>query len=307
MAESGTFVAPSVTVQSVLFHTAPEAVERALEATHRAAEIGWLEGTGGAVVVSLGDCSPTPTLTEAQLEDWRGRFPSLGEIRYQFFGENLGHGGAQNRIAETTVSDYLVIANPDVVISPRTIQSLLRVFADESVGIAEAKQLPIEHPKDYDRRTGATSWAAGAYSMLPTGLFTDIGGFDSESFFMYCDDVDLSWRIREAGHKIVFQPGASIFHDKTLSAGARWQPTSAERYFSAEAALLLTYKWSRPDLTDQILASFDAAAHTDADAARAAAEFRSRAARGALPEQRDAQHRTAEFVAGNYATHRFVL
>jgi len=307
MASETTIGAPSVTVQSVLFHTPPEALERALEATHRAAEIGWFEGTGGAVIVSFGDCSPTPTLTDAQLQEWRERFPSLAEIRYQFFGENLGHGGAQNRIAASTVSDYLVIANPDVVISPRTIQSLLQVFTDPAVGIAEAKQLPIEHPKDYDSRTGATSWAAGAYSMLPTGLFKDVGGFDSDSFFMYCDDVDLSWRIRETGHKIVFQPGASIFHDKKLSDGGRWQPTSSERYFSAEAALLLTYKWSRPDLTDQILAAFDASAHLDADAARAAAEFRSRRERDVLPGQRDPQHRTAEFVGGNYATHRFIL
>ncbi|MBF4514084.1 glycosyltransferase [Plantibacter sp. VKM Ac-2885] len=296
---------PSVTVQSVLFHTPPEAIERALEATHRAAEIGWLEKTGGAVVVSFGDCSPTPTLTESWLRVWRDRFPSLSEIRYEFFGENLGHGGAQNRIAASTTSDYLVIANPDIVISPRAIQSLLKVFADPAVGIAEAKQLPLEHPKDYDSRTGATSWAAGAYSMFPTRLFKDIGGFDAESFFMYCDDVDLSWRIREVGRKIVFQPGASVFHAKTLSENGRWRPTSSERYFSAEAALLLTYKWSRPDLTDQILSSFDASG--DLDAARAAREFRSRMERDALPEQRDPHHRTAEFTDGNYATHRFVL
>lgn len=296
-----------MTVQSVLFHTEPAALERALEATHRAAEIGWFEGTGGAVDVSFGDCSPTPSVTDDQLDDWRARFPSIGDIRYQFFGENLGHGGAQNRIAESTVSDFLIIANPDVVISPRTIQTLLGVFADPSVGIAEAKQLPIEHPKDYDTRTGATSWAAGAYSMLPTRLFTDVGGFDSESFFMYCDDVDLSWRIRESGHKVVFQPAASIFHDKKLSGGARWQPTSAERYYSAEAALLLTYKWSRRDITEQILAGFDASAQFDSDAARAAAEFRERGRAGTLPRQRDPQHKTAEFVDGNYAEHRFVL
>ena len=51
----------------------------------------------------------------------------------------------------------------------------------------------------------------GADMMLPRKIFSDMGGFDSD-FFMYGEEQDLSWRIKEAGYQIWNVPEAKIIH-----------------------------------------------------------------------------------------------
>jgi GT2 family glycosyltransferase len=223
----------------------------------------------------------------------------------EFFGENLGHGGAQNRLADAALTDLILVANPDVIPTARALSILASTLGDASVGIAEAKQLPLEHPKDYDRATGATSWCSGAFSMMRAEVFRAVGGFDHETFFMYCDDVDLSWRIRATGRAAIMQPAAVVHHDKRLSASGSWIPTGSERYYSAEAALLLAHKWSRPDIVESIAAAFSAG--DDPIEHSALAELRRREAGGLLPAPLDREHRTADFGDGTYGTHRFSL
>lgn len=295
----------TITLQSVLFHSDLARVERALESLDNAARWGRFDGAFAAVDVRIGDCSPSPLVSPALLEQWRVAFPNLSGIDYRFFGENLGHGGAQNRLAEASDSDFLVFANPDVIVDADALSLLVREFADPTVAAVEAKQLPLEHPKDYDPRTGATSWVAGAFCMVDRAVFVELGGFDHESFFMYCDDVDLSWRIRASGRKVLIQPAALAFHDKRVGGSGVLEPTTAERYFSVESALILAAKWSRPDIVDGILAHFDA--HPEATATRACTEFRRRRDAGLLAEPHDPDHLTAEFTGGNYAHHRYGL
>ena len=54
---------------------------------------------------------------------------------------------------------------------------------------------------------------AGAFMMVPKTVLTQIGDFD-ESFFMYGEDVDLSFRIQKAGYKNYYFAGSSIIHFK---------------------------------------------------------------------------------------------
>lgn len=293
----------SITVQSIIFHTAPASLERALVGIERAVEVGRSEGMHGHVRVSYGDSSSSPVLTNEQLERWRTQFPLIADIRYEFFGENLGHGGGQNRLASSTTTDLLLISNPDIIPSARALGYLARVLADSTVGIAEGKQLPLEHPKDYDTATGDTAWASGAFCMFRTEQFQGIGGFDHRSFFMHGDDVDLSWRFRHAGHRVLFQPAAVVFHDKRLNGDGTWAPSGAERYYSAESALFLAYKWSRDDILESLLA--DMSNFPDDTIQKAVKEFERRRAEGELPERLDPTHTTAEFTGGNYAAHRW--
>ncbi len=139
--------------------------------------------------------------------------------------------------------------------------------------------------------------------MIPGAIFEEIGCFDSDTFFLYCDDVDFSWRVRLAGHRVIYQPTATVFHDKRLSDEAGWLPSGAEKYYSAEAALLLPYKWSRPDITQRILKEFQA---SNLDyLQKAAKEFLAREAALTLPGQIDPEHRVGSFVGDMYAVHRF--
>jgi GT2 family glycosyltransferase len=295
----------SVQVQSILFNNEPLAIERALTSMARSADLAQREGVVSRVRVCLGDCSPAPVFSDGAVKLLREKFANAMDIEYRFFDANLGSAQGHNRLAEDADSDFLVIQNPDAVPSPRLLERMIECFKSIHVGMVEAKQLPIEHPKEYDHKTGETLWASTACAMIPVFLFKQLGGFDAESFFLYCDDVDFSWMVRNAGYMVVFQPAAFVMHDKRLSDEAGWQTSAAERYYSAEAAMILAYKWSREDLAESICSYFkeNGADHEK----KAAAEYERRRDENLLPAQLDSNHQIGYFVDNLYSKHRYAL
>ena len=294
-----------IQAQSVLYGNGFSSIERAVLSLGRAAELAIESGMAGRVELVYGDSSRNPCLSDSQLDHLCGLYPETLSIRYDFFGRNCGSARGHNRLAEAAAADFILVVNPDVVVSPRVLIHLLRAFALPGTGMAEAKQLPIEHPKDYDPQTGETGWATTACALIPLPLFHALGGFDADTFFLYCDDVDFSWAVRMAGYKVIFQPGAVVFHDKRLSDEGKWLPSEAEKYYAAEAALLLAHKWSRPEIVEKILGEYGA--YGDPVTSRAKAEFEARRRSGRLPAPRDAEHRIGQFIDGMYARHRYSL
>ena len=299
---ASTVTAPTLRVQSVLYLMEPAAILKAARSLAVAARYAIQTGVISGIEIGYGDCSPEPCLNADHIATVEQEL----QASYTFFGANLGSARGHNALAKESDADYLMILNPDVLLGSRTLHDLMTPFATTpDVGMTEGHQLPIEHPKHYDVGTGFTGWAATACAVTPTPLFRQLGGFDADTFFLYCDDVDYSWRVREAGHKVIFLPSAIVFHDKRLSPTAQWQPSGAERYYSAEAALLMAHKWSRPRLVKWLLHQFDSSA--DDPQQRAADEFRKREREGRLPEPRDGRHRVGFFRHGRYARHRYNL
>jgi GT2 family glycosyltransferase len=298
-------------VQSLLFHTPVASIERMLAALDNAARIGLADDRCDAVVVTLGDGSAQRVLSDDDVARLSAAYPHLRTIRYHFFDANVGTSRGHNAMArlagdEADAPTHLIFSNPDVVAEPRAIWRMLEVFDDPEVGFVEAKQLPIEHPKDFASGTGETGWATTAFAMTPASVFAELDGFDEESFFMYCDDVDYSWRVRESGRTVVYQAAAVVFHDKYLSIDGEWQPTGAEVRFSAQAALVLAHKWSRPGLVEKILTMYEDPAALEVHQ-EAAAWFRDKREKGTLPEPRDAERKIGVFRNSRYAEHRYPL
>ncbi len=294
----------SLQIQTVLYQNDKQSLYTSLESLKRAVEISAKEqGAIEHAVVWYGDASPSPLFSPQQTEALRARYAPALEVQYVFFGFNSGTSKGHNLLAERCEAEYLLVMNPDVIVCPRFFCESMKPFAREDVGIVEGRQTPLEHPKAYDPQTGETAWASGACMLLPSALYHKAGGFDAESFFLYCDDVDLSWRVRLLNKKIIYQPLAPVFHAKRLSASAQWQPTAAERYYSAEAALLMAHKWSNPQRVAYLLSAF--LDSTDEDLQKAAQAFQSRKTQGTLPTPLDPQHRVATFVGDNYTKHRF--
>jgi O-antigen biosynthesis protein len=61
---------------------------------------------------------------------------------------------------------------------------------------------------------------AGAFMLIKRNVFTEVKGFD-EDFFMYGEDIDLSYRIQKAGYKNYYFPETSIIHYKGASTKKR--------------------------------------------------------------------------------------
>ncbi|MCS3744339.1 glycosyltransferase family 2 protein [Rhizobium sp. BK661] len=300
-------------VQSILYRTDTESLRLSFLAMAHAAKMLKIHGLVGQIHLAYGDCSPSPILSDALLERWHeevGLADDL-QVEYHFFDANLGSARGHNTLmskakgplAKDGTGGFLAIMNPDVKLAGNAFLQLVKTLLRPGVGMVEARQLPIEHPKHYDEESGETSWASTATAVTTSKVYWDLDGFDAETFFLYCDDVDFSWRVRELGYKVVFQPGAVIFHDKRLSLDGSWAASEAEAYYSAEAALLLTHKWSRSDLTNKYLNYFQTCA--DPVLARAATEFERRRDSQTLPVPRTSAREIAQFVGLEYAKHRF--
>lgn len=127
-------------------------------------------------------------------------------------------------------SEFLLLLNIDTEIYPDTLTKLFeRMHSDPQIGICEAKQVPHEHPKFYDKDTGETSWCSGACMLIRKSALQDTGLFD-ESFFMYCEDVDLSWRMWANGWKCIYEPNARCIHHNFDSKDTKKDTTFEFKY-----------------------------------------------------------------------------
>jgi GT2 family glycosyltransferase len=72
---------------------------------------------------------------------------------------------------------------------------------------------------DFDR-THAVDVIAGSFMMMPHHLVDELGGWD-ETYFFYGEDIDLCYRIYEAGYDIIYYPHVEVLHYKGASSGLR--------------------------------------------------------------------------------------
>ena len=62
----------------------------------------------------------------------------------------------------------------------------------------------------YDQ-TEEIFWASGAAFFMRADLFGKIGGFDGD-YFAHMEEIDLCWRLKRAGYKIMVQPKSVVYH-----------------------------------------------------------------------------------------------
>jgi N-acetylglucosaminyl-diphospho-decaprenol L-rhamnosyltransferase len=174
-------------------------------------------------------------------------------------GANLGFGTGINRGVDRTTGDYLLLLNPDTVVEPGTVKALVealdrdpglavvgprienldgtlypsvRRFPDMVVALGHAfvglvwptnpftrryRMLDLDH----DRPAADVDWVSGACMLVRRAAFDAVSGFD-EAYFMYVEDVDLCWRLGQAGWRIGYEPGGRVVH--ALGGSSRLMP-----------------------------------------------------------------------------------
>jgi GT2 family glycosyltransferase len=171
-----------------------------------------------------------------------GRLPA--DVDYESSGENIGFGEGHNRlmrVAFANDADVYIAANPDGAFHADCLRHLVETH--RAVGgraLVEALQFPLEHPKYYDPISFRTSWVSGACLLIPREIWRSVDGFDPE-IFLYCEDVDLSWRARRAGFETLTCPKALFWHDLSDREDESWRMREmliASRY--------LAFKWDNP-------------------------------------------------------------
>ncbi len=149
--------------------------------------------------------------------------------------ENLGFGGANNLAAGEAAGDVLAFFNPDTVVAPGAVAQLARTLEDQAIGIAMARLRLMDDPEKLNSsgvevHVTGIGWAGGFGDPAegldrlhdvpaPSGTamairaetFRELGGF-AEELFLYLEDLELGWRARLAGYRVVVDPGADVFH-----------------------------------------------------------------------------------------------
>lgn len=177
-----------------------------------------------------------PCLKQQQEQSAFGGFTILSNSR------NAGFGAACNQGAEQGRSPLLLFLNLDTAVDPGLFRALDEAAARHpEAGGFECRQLPYEMGHHVDPVTLETSWASGAAFCARRPVFERVGGFDRR-LFLYCEDVDLSWRIRAAGAPLYYVPQALVYHyvlDRPAGSAAELREYAG----TCIGKLLLAYKY----------------------------------------------------------------
>ena len=158
--------------------------------------------------------------------------------------KKMGFGEAHNfAFKKLLPKNYFLIINPDVYLNENCISKMIETIqSDQTIGIVEARQMPFEHPKEYDKKTKETPWASGFGMLINSVFFEKVNGFD-EKFWMYCEDVDLSWRAWINDYRVVYNPLAAAYHFTGTYSKYRNDRYYLEHFWSARNFLYLAYKF----------------------------------------------------------------
>lgn len=162
-------------------------------------------------------------------------------------GGNTGFAGGCNAGAERAGGDLLVILNPDAVPQPGFGEAIRRpwlegrdwgawqaLIADGDGSRINSAGNPIHftgivwagghgRPLGEAPPAGEVPAASGACLAIPIARWREVGGFPAE-FFMYHEDVDISVRLRSAGHAVGIEPAAVVAHDYEFAASVdKWR------------------------------------------------------------------------------------
>jgi len=176
--------------------------------------------------------------TDGSVEEIRKTLPELEILET---GCNLGFGGGCNagiRLAMARGADYVWLVNNDATVDPAALSALVHV-ADESASVGAAGSVVME-ADDPSRlqlwgggrinlwlgrsihcvEAGPIDFVSGASMLLRCRALEQVGLFDDKSFFMYWEDTDLGFRLRNAGWDLAVAEGSRIYHQQSASLGA---------------------------------------------------------------------------------------
>jgi len=196
---------------------------------------------GSIEVVVVDDCSPIA-------------FPETAGVRLIQHEVNGGFGAAVNTGARAASGELLFILNSDLTVKPDFVARMTQAYAQLAPAIIspkveyptgesqwEARRFPttvqyfvewltplarfrgttwwhkaVGHIPYAGKAPVAADWVMGAAMILPTQAFIEAGAID-ESFYMYCEEVELQKRLAAKGYKAFLVPEVVVVHEGSAS------------------------------------------------------------------------------------------
>lgn len=188
---------------------------------------------------------------DKSVEHLRRIYPSVRIIELK---ENYGFAEGYNQALKQVDAEYFVLLNSDVKVTENWIEPCIERFeADEKLAAIQPKILSYTKPDKFEYAGAAGGfidkfgypfcrgrilnriendygqynepspifWATGACMFVRASAFKTVGGLDGD-FWAHMEEIDLCWRLKNHGYKVVYEPKSMVYHlgGGTLSYGS---------------------------------------------------------------------------------------
>jgi GT2 family glycosyltransferase len=206
------------------------------------------------------------------------------QIKLIVLQHNYGFAEGYNRALKYIDADYYVLLNSDVEVTANWLEPCINLLeSDEHIAVVQPKILNYAKPHQFEyagaaggyidkfgypfcrgrilnrtepdlgqyNKISSIFWASGACMFIKAGIFRGVNGFDG-SFWAHMEEIDLCWRLKNQGFKILYQPASVVFH---LGGGTLPYSSPQKIYLNFRNNLFMLYKNLHKDQFRYILLS----------------------------------------------------
>jgi len=179
--------------------------------------------------------------SDGSVQFLKTHYPSVTILRND---QNYGFTGGYNRILSRVEADYFILLNSDIEVVPGWIEPVINLMESDELIAAAAPKIKsfkekncfehagaaggfidkfgypfcegrifyeIEEDRGQYQRSKEVFWASGAALFIKKKNWDDVGGFD-ERFFAHMEEIDLCWRLKNIGLKVMYCAESEVFH-----------------------------------------------------------------------------------------------
>jgi len=174
----------------------------------------------------------------------------------------LGFGANHNQAFQCATGAYFCVLNPDIALQEDPFTHLLPLLVQSQMGLVapvvvdgkgiledSARYFPTPweiagkffggQSRVYREQKGAIGspdWVAGMFMLFRHDVYEEIGGFDAKRYFMYYEDVDICFRLRQRQYEIALSRDAIVIHHARRSSHHNlryltWHVSSMLKFF----------------------------------------------------------------------------
>lgn len=206
--------------------------------------------------------------TDNSIDFLSSNYPNLKTIQLV---NNEGFAGGYTTALKEIEAEYYVLLNSDVEVSSSWTKPIIDLMDNDTSIAACQPKIRSYHQKTHFEYAGAAGgyidwlgypfcrgrvfdsyeqdlgqyddtkeifWATGACMFVRAKVFHQLGGFDTH-FFAHMEEIDLCWRIKNAGHKIMYSSASTVYH---VGGGTLHKSNPRKTFLNYRNGLAMLYK-----------------------------------------------------------------
>ena len=206
--------------------------------------------------------------TDDSVEFLKNTYPKIRLIQLT---DNQGFAGGYNETLNQVSAEYYVLLNSDVEVTPNWIRPIIDLMSANKLIAACQPKIRSFHQKTHFEYAGAAGgyidwlgypfcrgrifdfyeedlgqyndtkevfWATGACMFVRADVFHTLGGFDT-NFFAHMEEIDLCWRMKNAGKQIFYCSNSVVFH---VGGGTLHKTNPRKTFLNYRNGLSMLYK-----------------------------------------------------------------